>query len=410
MASAATLKGPGREEKRVPGLGLRDLEQGPPHGLQVLAHPAGEAPLLHPGPGQAPRPPALGLLLQEGDLLAGEGLGHPQGLDPFRLAEEVKGAFPEEGAHLLELQAKAEVGLVGAKALHGLLVGEAGEGEGKLHAQGLAEDVGHEAFVEGEDVLHLHEAHLQVHLGEVGLAVGPEVFIPEAAGDLEVAVKARHHQHLLEKLGGLGQGVEEAGLLTVGDQEVPGPFRGAFGEEGGLHLDEALPVQVVPDGLDDPVPEAEVFLHPPPAQVQVAVLEAELLPRLLLLLPPPAGVHGEGRGFGFGQDLQGGELHLHGPRGQAGVGLGAEAHQALGPHHPLRAHPFRHSVGGALGVGHELDHALPVPQVYEDQPAQVPAAVDPALEDHLLPRVLFPKAPGVVGAAHNPLKLTGFSS
>lgn len=92
--------------------------------------------------------------------------------------------------------------------------------------------MGHEALVELQDVLHLHEAHLQVQLGEVGLAVGAEVLVPEAAGDLEVAVQPRHHQHLLEELGGLGQGVEEAGLVAVGHQEVPGPFRGAFGEKG----------------------------------------------------------------------------------------------------------------------------------------------------------------------------------
>lgn len=125
--------------------------------------------------------------------------------------------------------------------------------------------MGHEALVELQDVLHLHEAHLQVQLGEVGLAVGAEVLVPEAAGDLEVAVQPRHHQHLLEELGGLGQGVEEAGLVAVGHQEVPGPFRGAFGEKGGFHLDEALPVQEVPDGLDDPVAQAQVLLHAPPS-------------------------------------------------------------------------------------------------------------------------------------------------
>ena len=37
------------------------------------------------------------------------------------------------------------------------------------------------------------------------------------------------------------------------------------------------------------------------------------------------------------------------------------------------------------------------------------AAVGPALEDHLLAHVGFPQASGVVGATHNPPKLTGFS-
>lgn len=57
---------------------------------------------------------------------------------------------------------------------------------------------------------------------------------------------------------------------------------------------------------------------------------------------------------------------------------------------PLRAHPLGYGVGGAFRVGHQLDQALPVPQVQEHQAPQVPAAVHPALEDHLLPHVGFP--------------------
>ena len=37
----------------------------------------------------------------------------------------------------------------------------------------------------------LDEAHLQVELGELGLAVGAQVLVAEAAHDLEVAVEAR---------------------------------------------------------------------------------------------------------------------------------------------------------------------------------------------------------------------------
>jgi hypothetical protein len=50
-----------------------------------------------------------------------------------------------------------------------------------------------------------HEAHLEVELGELRLAVAAEVLVAEAARDLEVAVDAGHHQQLLELLRALGR-------------------------------------------------------------------------------------------------------------------------------------------------------------------------------------------------------------
>jgi hypothetical protein len=49
-----------------------------------------------------------------------------------------------------------------------------------------------------------------VELGELGLAVGPQGLVAEAAHDLVVTLDPGHHQQLLEQLGGLGQGVELA--------------------------------------------------------------------------------------------------------------------------------------------------------------------------------------------------------
>ena len=54
------------------------------------------------------------------------------------------------------------------------------------------------------------EGHLDVDLGELGLAVGPQVLVAEAAGELVVALEAGDHQQLLEQLRRLRQGVEAA--------------------------------------------------------------------------------------------------------------------------------------------------------------------------------------------------------
>ena len=68
------------------------------------------------------------------------------------------------------------------------------------------------------------EGHLDVDLGELGLAVGAQVLVAEAAGDLEVAVEARDHQDLLEELRRLRQRVELARVDAAGHEVVARPF------------------------------------------------------------------------------------------------------------------------------------------------------------------------------------------
>ena len=107
----------------------------------------------------------------------------------------------------------------------------------------LVEQAGHHAFADGHEVFLAHEGHLHVDLGELGLPVGPEVFVPEAFDDLVVPVESGHHQELLEQLRGLGQGVEAAVVDPGGDQVVPSALRGGLGQDRGLHVEEPLLVE-----------------------------------------------------------------------------------------------------------------------------------------------------------------------
>ena len=125
-------------------------------------------------------------------------------------------------------------------------------------------------------VAYLREGDLEVDLGELGLAVGAEVFVAEAAGDLEVAVEAGDHEDLLEDLRRLRQRVEVAGVDAAGDEVVARAFGGGARHEGRFDLEEALSDEVVADGHGDVVAEREVLLHLGAAEVEVAVLEADL--------------------------------------------------------------------------------------------------------------------------------------
>ena len=187
----------------------------------------------------------------------------------------------------------------------------------------------------------LREGHLEVDLGELGLAVGAEVFVAEAAGDLEVLVEAGDHEDLLEDLRRLRERVEAARVDAAGDEVVACAFGRGARHEGGFDLEEALLDEVVADGHRDLAAQREVVLHLGAAQVEVAILEADFF--------VGDGVFGGGEGrrlrlveeeefVGDDFDLAGGHVGVIEPRAAA-------ADLALDGDDVLRAGGF------GLGVG-----------------------------------------------------------
>ena len=138
----------------------------------------------------------------------------------------------------------------------------------------------------------------------------------------------------------------------------------------------------------------EVVAHALPAQVEVAVAQAELLAHRVVL------VDLERRRLGVGEQLElgGDELHL------AGRELGLTALSSRRTSSPLavitssRAQPpgRRVRLGRLLGPEDELEQPGAVAQVDEDQPAVVAAAVHPAGDAHLLAHVVRAQLAGPV--------------
>ena len=117
----------------------------------------------------------------------------------------------EDRGEFDEFHAETQVGLVGTEALlrvdprHGL-------DRRNVFARDGFDRSGDSHRGRVEDVLLRCEAHLEVELHELELAVGAEVFVAQAARDLEVPVAAADHAQLLEQLRALRQHVERAGL------------------------------------------------------------------------------------------------------------------------------------------------------------------------------------------------------
>ena len=209
----------GREEHGVARLEGQPLPKLVGDGSEVLGDTGREALLGVLGRSQPARPEAPGELVVAVGHLAGQGLGpsrHPDRLDHAPglgqgVAKDAELGAGGQFGDVVELEAEPQVGLVGAVAAHRLRVGQDGN-LADVDPEDLPPELPDELAHDLEDVVAGDEAHLEVDLGELRLAVGAGVFIAEALADLQVAVAARDHQDLLEDLGALRQGVELAGV------------------------------------------------------------------------------------------------------------------------------------------------------------------------------------------------------
>ena len=141
-----------------------------------------------------------------------------------------------------------------------------------------------QALHRGLEDLLVDERHLDIDLRELGLAIEAEVLVAEAAHDLEVALVARDHQQLLEDLRRLGERVERAGVEPRRHEEVTRAARRVLHHERRLHLEEAVLAEVVARHARDRRAHDQILLQLRPAQIEVAILEAQLLVGVDLVL------------------------------------------------------------------------------------------------------------------------------
>ena len=183
-------------EEQVAGLGAEcaatsagQLVVGEELGHRRLERAVGRRPASTPGPW---RPSCLASSVRASSFLRPDVAlaRHADALDRAGRREGVEPGRREHVGELDQLHAEAEVGLVGAEALHGLVPRHPRD-----LARALAGDrlggVEHRLGDGGEHVVLVDEAHLGVELHELVLAVGAQVLVAQAAGDLVVAVDAR---------------------------------------------------------------------------------------------------------------------------------------------------------------------------------------------------------------------------
>ena len=280
-----------------------------------------------------------------------------------------------------ELQGHAQVRLVRAVFVHGVRVAHDRKRIGQGDAEHLLEYRPEHAFENGTDLRFAQERGLAVDLGEFGLAVGAQVLVAEALGDLVVAVVARDHEELLEQLRRLRQREELPGMHARGYQVVARAFGRRAGEHRRLDVDEAVRIEILPHRHGGAIAQHQVLLHRLAAQVDDAVREAHRLREILV-------VELERRRERGVEDLDVVREHFDFARGDVRINgaFGTPAHEAGHLQHEFVADLFRRCESRlAVGIRHHLREALAVAQVDENHPAVVAAAVRPAGKRHRLP-------------------------
>ena len=109
-----------------------------------------------------------------------------------------------------KLVSETKIWLVRAVFLHRILVCHA-RNRGLEIVTDEGPDILQDLFCNGDDVILIDEAHLNIKLGELRLTIRTEIFVTIAACNLEVAFHSGNHQHLLEKLRGLRKRVPRTG-------------------------------------------------------------------------------------------------------------------------------------------------------------------------------------------------------
>ena len=177
----------------------------------------------------------------------------------------------------------AQIRLVRAIAQHGFAIAHDRKGIGQIDINRFLEDRTNHAFKDGANFGFPEEGRFAVNLRELRLTVGAQVFVAKALGDLVVAVKSRHHQHLLEQLRRLRQRKELPVMHPRRHQVVTRTFRRGLGQHRCFNVDESLCIEVAAYRHRDSIAQHHVLLHLRPAQINDTMRQAHRLGQIVFI-------------------------------------------------------------------------------------------------------------------------------
>ena len=215
-------------------------------------------------------------------------IGEPLGIDRFdratagrRRGKHLEPGGLEQLGEVHELHAEAHIGFIHPEAVHRIVERHAHEWRRDVLTQHVLPEFLQHALEQRVDVFARDERGLDVHLRELHLPIRTQIFVAEAARDLEIFLHSRHHENLLKLLRRLRQRVELSRVNPRRHEILARTFRRALKQGRRLHFDELLGVKIITDRLRRLVAHVQILPHLRTAQIEITIRQPHVLVHLV---------------------------------------------------------------------------------------------------------------------------------
>ncbi len=306
--------------------------------------------------------------------------------------------------HILHLDRVAQVRLIRPIPFQTVAIGDLRPiGIGLFPRRELLENPLDHRLHRGKHIFLLDKRHLDIKLIEIGgRTVRPRVFITKTGRDLEITVKPRHHDQLLELLRRLRQRIEFPRMQPRRHQKIPRPLRAARGNDRRLKLVEPLfphPVAHRAHHVGAQHHVAMQFLTP---QIQKPIGQPGFLGIIHI------AKHRHRQLIRGPEHRHAGCINLNLARRQ--LGIGQRGFPRLDPpldgNHPLRPQPLNPGKSRRVAVRQHLRNSVMIAQIKEQHPTMIAHPMHPSGKTHRLAHIGAAKSVtfmAAIGVHHLPL-------
>ena len=311
--------------------------------------------------------------------------------------------------HVADEQWVAQIGLIAAILQHGVGIRDARKFTCRGHSFSVRkffENARQNRFDRLEDIFLRHEAHFEIELIEFGAAIGAQIFIAEARGDLEVTVETGNHEQLLEHLRGLRKRIEAARVKAARHEVIPCAFRARRPKDRGLEFAEPLVDHPATQRSDYAVTQHDIGVHPLAAQIHEPIFEARFFRVILRRIDDQRKI------VCAALDIDRAREDFDLPRRQVLVDrhIGARFHDTVDRDDRFQLDLVKNRQRVAILVGNDLRDAVMIAEIDEENAAMVALVMHPARQTNGFADIVFVQRGTVVGTIGVHLKSFHFRS
>ena len=188
-----------------------------------------------------------------------------------RALEYLEAAALCDIGYIDKLQTETRIGLIRAETAHRLVVRHFAYLCGEFDAAALFENFSYEPVRKIHHLLLRDERHFHVYLRELGLTVGAQVLVAEAARYLIVFIRAAYHQQLFVELRRLRQGVKRAVLDTRRNKIIARALGRGLAEIRRFYLPKTVLMQITARNVHHFAAQPHDLRHLVGAEIEIAI-------------------------------------------------------------------------------------------------------------------------------------------